>query len=357
MTFKQLLPTDGLTGKRWVRPSVPEDAPAIIELMREAGLEPHVELEHLHWKYWREQPDWPGSRSFVLTNGRELLAHGAVVPGSMHWGAKQARVIHMIDWAARRDAIGAGVILMKHVGSLTDCLLSVGGSQDTLSIVPRIGYRHWGTVAGYVRTLAPFSILRQPSRPSWKRWPRVARSAYWCLAAPRSDLRGWQVRQLESEELDCLSGVLPTERRGVTVFDRTLAALRHALACPIVPVRLFVLEHSGQVGGYFLLSYAPGQARLADAWMVSEDFADWRVLVHAAVREAQRHGEMAELAAWSSDPTIARALQECGFHKRLALPIYLRPSVGEAVPGQTPRMQMLHNDAFYLYFGGNELWA
>ena len=357
MSSVQAASADRVTGNRRVRPSVPEDAPAIIELMRQAGLDPHVEPEHLHWKYWRERPDWPGSRSFVLTNGSDLLAHGAVVPGSIFWGTNRARVIHMIDWAARREAVGAGVILMKHVGGLTDFLLGVGGSNDTLSIMPRIGYQPWGTVTGYVRTLAPLGILRRPSRPAWKRWPRIVRSAFWCLAAPRCDLRGWWARQVGPDELDCLSTVLPAESPGLTVFDRTLAGLRHALACPIVPVELFALERAGRAGGYFLLSYAPGQARLADAWMVTEDPADWRALAYAAVQQARRYGGMAELAVWASDGAWAQALRDCGFCERLSLPIFLRPSVGESVPSTTPRVQMLDNDAYYLHFGRNELWA
>ena len=353
----QAASVDRVTGNRQVRPSVPEDGPAIIELMRQAGLDPHVEPEHLHWKYWRERPDWPGSRSFVLTSGTDLLAHGAVVPGSIRWGANRARVIHMIDWAARREALGAGVILMKHVGGLTDFLLGIGGSQDTLSIMPRIGYQPWGTVTGYVRTLAPLGILRRPVRPGWKRWPRIARSALWRLAAPRSDLRGWRVRQLEPQELDSVGAVLPADRPGLTVFGRTVDALRHALACPIVPVELFVLERNGRAGGYFLLSYAPGQARLVDAWVVSDDPADWRALAHAAVQQAQCRGGAAELAVWASDGAFAQILRESGFHTRLSLPIYLRPSVGESVPSMTPRVHMLDNDAYYLHFGGNELWA
>ena len=336
---------------------MPEDGPAIIELMRQAGLEPHVEPEHLHWKYWRQRPDWPGSRSFVLTSGTDLLAHGAVVPGTLSWGTQRARLIHMIDWAARRDAVGAGVIVLKHIAGLTDFLLGVGGSDDNLRIMPRIGYRARGTVTGYVRTLAPLGLLRRPARPAWKRGPRIVRSALWCWSAPRPALNGWTARQLESGELELLHSVLPIARSGVTVFERSVALLQHALACPIVPVELFVLERDGQIGGYFLLSYAPGQARLADAWMLSEDPADWRALAHAAVQQAQSRGGMAELAVWASDGAFAQSLRAAGFHERLSLPIYLRPSVGESVPSMTPRVQMLENDAYYLHFGGNELWA
>lgn len=342
---------------RWVRPSVPEDAPAIVDLMRQAGLQPHVELEHLQWKYWQERPDWPGTRSYVLTNGRDLLAHGAVVPGTLCWDGQRARVIHMIDWAARRDALGAGVILMKHIGGLADFLLGVGGSNDTLSIMPRIGYVARGEVTGYVRTLAPLGILRRPVRPEWKRGPRIVRSALWCWSAPRTQLNGWSARRMELGELDELRSVLPRERPGLAIFERSPMLLRHMLACPIVPVEAFVLERGGQIGGYFLLSYAPGQARLIDGWMSSADPADWRALTHAAVQASRQHGGMAELVAWASDPYFAQTLRESGFHARLTLPIYLRPSVGETIPREILRVHMIDNDAFYLHFSGNELWA
>lgn len=342
---------------RWVRPSVPEDAPAIIDLMRQAGLQPHVEPEHLQWKFWQERPDWPEPRSYVLTNGRDLLAHGAVLPGTLRWDGQRARVIHMIDWAARRDALGAGVILMKHIGGLTDFLLGVGGSNDTLSIMPRIGYRACGAVTGYVRTLAPLGILRRPVRPAWKRGPRIVRSALWCWSAPGPQLNGWSARPLERGELGKLHSVLPSERPGLAVFERSLALLRHVLACPIVPVEGFALERAGQIGGYFLLSYAPGQARLIDAWMSSDEPADWRALAHAAVQASRQHGGMAELVVWASDPFWAQTLRESGFHARLTLPIYLRPSVGETIPQEALRVHMIDNDAFYLHFGGNELWA
>lgn len=349
--------TRSLAGNRWVRPSVPEDAPAIIALMQEAGLHPHTELAHLHWKYWRERSDWSGSRSFVLTNGRDLLAHGAVVPGTVQWGSHQARMIHMIDWAARRDAIGAGVLLMKHVGRMTDFLLGVGGSKDTLSIMPRIGYRQWGAVRGYVRTLDPRGILQRPTRSRWKRAPRMVRSALWCITAPRRDLGGWVARRIGIEQIDQIAPVLPVQRPGLSVFGRSAALMRHVLACPIVSVELYALERDGRIGGYFLLSYAPGQARLADCWMKSEDPADWRALAHAAVHEAKRHGGMAELTAWASRPEFARVLQACGFHGRLKMPIYVRASGDEAVPQECPRVQMLESDEFYLYIGRNQLWA
>ncbi len=350
-------PDPRVTTQRWVRPSTPEDGPAIVALMKEAGLEPHVKPEHLYWKYWRERADWPGSRSFVLAHGRDIIAHAAVVPGACVWGSTRGRVIHIIDWAARRSEIGVGVALMKHVGQLSDFLLGIGGSVHTLNIMPHIGYQARGIVTGYVRSLSALALLKRPCHPRWKRAPRFARSMLWSLMAPRAKRSDWQARRIGAAEVRDLASALPIERPGIVVFERREALFRHLLACPIVPFELYALEQKRQVRGYFLMSFAPGQARLADCWMASEDPADWRALVHLAVQRAKDKGNLAELVAWSSELRLSQTLAECGFHSRLTLPIYLRSSRRLAVPQEAVRVQMVENDACYLYSGCNELWA
>ena len=340
-----------------MRPSSPEDGPAIVALMKQAGLRPHEDPAHLHWKYWQARPDWSGPRSFVVTDGKEILAHGAACPGTLRWGANRARVIHMIDWAARRDAVGAGVLLMKQVARMTDFLLGIGGSDHTLKIMPLIGYRPCGTVTGYVRTLSPLRILERPRGARWKVAPRMARSLLWSLSTPGANLAGWQARRIGLEEVARIAHVIPDRRLDLALLERSPELLRHLLACPIVPVELYAQEKAGRTLGYFVLSYAPGQARLADLWMASEDPADWRALVHSAVRQARTRGGLAEFVAWSSDPRLSQVLGACGFHARLTLPIYLRASEKGPIPQETLRVQMIDNDAFYLYFGRNELWA
>jgi hypothetical protein len=336
---------------------VPGDAPAIVALMKEAGLQPHVQLEHLQWKYWRERPDWCGPRSYVLTDGQELVAHCAIVPGTLRSEKGEASVVHLIDWAARRSVAGAGILLMMHVARSSDFLLGIGGSRDTLAIMPKLGYQSCGMVTGYVRTLAPLGILKRPVPSSWKLLPRIARSTYWTIAAPRCELAGWEVRRIRTGEVERVCGAFPAPRPGLAVLGRNVEVLRHALLCPIVPVELYALERARKVGGYFLLSYAPGQARLVDCWMNSGDPADWRAVIHGAVQQARHRGGVAELTAWSSDPTLDSVLSECGCHARMTLPLYLRHSRREPISAETVRVQMLDDDAFYLYFGGNALWA
>lgn len=344
-------------GSHWIRPSTPEDGPAIVALMRSAGLQPHGGPDHLHWKYWQERADWPGSRSFVLTDGRDLLAHVAVVPGAFWFGGTRARVVHLVDWAARREAAGAGIRLSRHVSQMSDFALATGGSRDTLRILPLMGYIDCGSISGYVRALSPIGILSTDIPSGWKLVPRMARSLLWSLAAPRGDTAGWRVRRIGIDAIEqiCVPG--PNQVLGKVVFERSPALLRHVLTCPIVPTELYGLEKGGRIEGYFLMSYPPGQARIADMWIASEEPADWRALINAAVNQAGSKGRLAELVVWSSDPSLSQILEDCGFHERLSLPISLRASANTAIPRDIMRVQMLDSDAFYLYFGRNELWA
>lgn len=341
----------------WVRPSTPEDAAAIVELMKSAGLEPHSDPRYLHWKYWQKRADTSEPRSFVMTDGRKLLAHLAVVPGAFLYGDTRVRVTHMIDWAARRDSAGAGIRLAKHVACMSDFVLATGGSHHTRKILPMIGYVECGKISGYARSLSPLGILHRPIPSRWKLLPRMARSFLWSMAAPRADLAGWQLRRIRMDEIERIVLPFPAPTPGKTVFERTPGLLGHMLSCPIVPIELYGLEKAGSIGGYFLLSYAPGQARIADMWIASDDPIDWRALVHAAVTQARNRQGLAELIVWSSDPSLSHILDDCGFHERLGLPLSLRPSQGAVIPRDIIRVQMLDSDAFYLYLGGNELWA
>jgi hypothetical protein len=347
---------NSLPGVRRVRASTPQDAPAIVALMAEAGLRPNVEPQHLHWKYWQPREDWSEARSYVLTDGSNLLAHGAVVPAHCSCEAGRLRIVHMIDWAARRSEPGAGVTLMKYVGGRFDALLGIGGTPATLKIMPLIGYRPCGLVTGYVRPLHPLRLLRAVAQPNWKLLPRMARSALWALTAPRPTGGEWRARLITAGQVRQIISVLPSRRQEFDLLERSEALLRYVLECPIVPMELHALERAGRVRGYFLLAYASAQARLVDSWVLSGEPADWRALIQCAVREASRKGGVAELVTWANDSLLAQSLIECGFRARFTLPVYLRATSPRLVPGML-RLQMLDNDAAYLHEGRSELWA
>jgi hypothetical protein len=358
-TFGQAL--TGISGspsgvQHRLRPSTPADAPAIIKLLSDAGLDATPESRSLQWKYWQDHDERPGPRSYVLTNGSDLLAHAAILQTSCSWGTERLRMAHAIDWAASRRSPGAGVALMKQIGRLTDALFAIGGSAETLQILPLVGFRECGVVTGYVRPLFPLRLQGRPGNVGVKLLPRLVRNTVWALTATDQLPDGWQARELGVGELDRIGSVVPKSRDGVAVLERTQGLFSYVLTCPIVPIRLYALEYSGSVRGYFMLAFCKAQTRLVDCWVDSENSSDWRALIGCAVREAKRDAHAVELATWANDRLLATSLIESGFHPRFTLPIFIR-SGSARMPPDPFRVQMLDNDAAYLNADSGTLWA
>jgi hypothetical protein len=340
-----------------IRPSVPADAPAIVALFAAAGLKPNVEPEALHWKYWQERGDRADPRSYVATRGAQILAHAAVVPGSCAAASRRVTVLHLIDWAAQPNAAGIGVSLMKHVGRLADSLLAVGGSEHTRRILPHIGFRSCGTAEGYARVLHPLHSLSAFDAADWKFPARFARRSLWRLFSPIVAPAGWSIRRVAADEVMALAAVLPHATGELCVFERSEGLFRYMLHCPIVPMELYTLRKQDEVQGYFLLAFAPGQARIVDCWVATDEPAAWQALMQYAALQAWRRRDAAELVAWSSDDIMTGALVAGGFRRRNQQPIFLRSAAEEEIiPGRL-RVQMLENDAGYFHRGFAELWA
>jgi hypothetical protein len=332
--------------------------PAIVALLAQAGQRPNVEPRDMHWKYWEPRPDWPGPRSFVLTRGSAILAHGGIVPGSYFWDSRRVRTLHVIDWVADPREVGAGIALMNYIGQQTEALLAIGGSAHTVQILPKIGFGRAGTATGYARALYPLRLLRNAERRTWRLVARFARSVAWRLAAPAvASGDGWQARSIAADDLERIASVLPGPARGMGVLERSAGLFRYCLACPIVRTQLYSLERAGRVRGYFMLAAAPGQVRIVDCWVDSDEPADWRAMIHRAVEHARRDPQAAEVVIWASDPLLSECLRASGFRARQASPILLRTANGAGVPPALLRVQMLDSDAAYLYAPGRiELW-
>jgi hypothetical protein len=342
---------------RTIRPSTPADAGAIVELLNSTGLRPNVEAQALHWKYWQARAGSPRSRSFVLTDGSQLLAHGANIEGSCTWGNHRLSTVHVIDWAARSGHIGAGTTLMKSIAQQTGALLAIGGSAQTLRILPHIGFRQLGTVTGYVRALYPLRLLRSSGTAFWRRLPRFARGLTWMFAGRKLPGQVWQVRRIAADQLDCLSGVLPAPRRDMAVLERSVESFMYVLSCPITPMHLYVIEKSGQARGYFLLASAPGQVRIADCWMDSDEPGAWLAMVQLALEQGRHDSRAAEIVVWANDPLLSDALKASGFRARYETLIQMRPSDPAVMPDAPLRVQMLDNDLAYLHEDQDAFWT
>jgi hypothetical protein len=340
------------------RPSTPVDGPEIAALLLEAGLFSNMEPAQQIWKYWQERTDWPEARSFVMSRGGEIIAHAGIIPGSYASATGRDRIGHVIDWAARPGFTGAGMSLMKYVARLTGALLAVGGSEQTLKILPHLGFEPRGSVTGYVRTLRPARLLSGSGKFSWRLLPRFARSSLWTWAATLDHGRDWEVRRVSPNEVDLTSKVLPVPVGDTAVLERSEAMFRYMLMCPIAPMELYVIQKTGRVRGYFLLAFARSQARLVDCWVASENPFDWRDLMQCAIREAMLHTHAAELVTWTGDPTLSGCLLRCGFHARNTYIVQSLAGRTSHILAGNVRVQMLDNDAAYLHHPEHgELWA
>jgi hypothetical protein len=343
--------------KRMARSTTAADVAAILELFAAAALCPNSELPALEWKYWQPRVDWAGARSFLLSDDDLPVAHGAIIPNRCAWAAQRMSMIHVIDWAARPGAVGAGVALMKHIGRQAQALLAIGGSAQTQQILPLIGFRDAGVVTGYVRTMHPTRLWRSGRVPSGKLLARFARSVIWTLGARSASGSEWQVRRLDAADVAAVAHVLPVPTRGLAVLERSVEQFRYVLSCPIVPLALYAVERAGRVRGYFLLASAPGQVRIVDCWVDSDERADWRALILCAVAQARTDGQAAEVTIWANDPLLAEALAECGFHARQCVAVRLRAAAGTPMPPLPLRLQMLDSDAAFLHEGLASYWA
>ena len=344
------------------RPTTVADKAEIAELLQESlGLTPDhpmAESSHVHWKYWELHPNWASSRSYVYLRDGEIAAHGAVVPHICLWREHRIRALHVIDWAAKPSSSGSGAALMKQIGKLTDAIFAVGGSEFTRQILPAIGFKECGTsVSQYALPIRPLQRLINPEHKSWRLVPQLMRGVFWALTSPsRHDIE-WSAQRIHPDQLASSPLILPTPALGTTVFERSSAWMSYLLRCPATPMELYSVHHEGRPRGYFVLAFAPAQARIVDCWIDSDDLPEWAAVMQLAVGQAKAHVRVAEVVSMSSDPLVGAALVKCGFHLRHTSPMLLRASSGLERPDVRIRFLMADSDAAFLHNGRNNLWA
>jgi len=338
------------------RATGPADAGAISLLMQQVfGMTPDdavIDAQQMDWKYWRAHPGWEGSRSFVMEREGEVTAHGAVVPLTCVWGDRRLRMVHLIDWAARRNSTGAGIALLKRIGQMVDGIFIAGGSETALKILPALGFREIGKATRFALPLCPLAKLLDDSFGSWRPFARFARNLFWNLfwKMMRSSSRispGWRVRKLSAGEL---AGVQFPARK--TLFERTVPEIAFFLACPAAPAEFYLVERDGAPRGYFVLSMAVNQCRIAEAWIESDD---WRTLYMLAIREAAANRNIFEIATAANNEMEIQALKEVGFKIRGQIPLLLWTPGGSGP--DSIRYQLVDGDAAYLHDGRNAFWT
>jgi len=110
-----------------IRPSTPDDEPAIVALMRDAGLNPDAVEGWLRWKTGGSVLIGPRARpSSSRARARSFPLRDR--PQRMPMEQPSRERFPQIDWAASR-AGRAGVADIEAPRGLADALIGVGGSQ------------------------------------------------------------------------------------------------------------------------------------------------------------------------------------------------------------------------------------
>jgi hypothetical protein len=241
-------------------------------------------------------------------------------------------------------------MLMKHIGARFDSLLAIGGSTDTLRILPHLGFRAVGTLTNFVRVLRPLRFA-SGDKLSWRWAARAARAIVWKVTAPKARAKNATFARLQQNEHYAQALVRSRGTTATTYSDRSADSLVYLTSCPCTELEAFSASAPDGTEGYFVLSVVRGQVRLVD-WAVNADNVraqDW--LLQCAVRRALSRRDATEILTWASDSQFADALRNCGFHARDRSPIQLRPSRGKSLPPGPFRLYMADNDAVFLEHG------
>jgi len=295
------------------------EQPALVQfLVNSFQAEPGLvsfRTEVMDWKYFVPHPDWNDPRCFAVKQGGEIAAHGGVWPVRFKTRNREVNAIHLIDWAASRAAVGAGVLLLRKIAGLADVLLTIGGSRDTRNLLPKLAYKPCGELRHYARVVRPWLHFRTTPQKNWKLPVKFIRNSARSVTGIPPSLQGWQVQRVTT-----FTKVVESRQLGMasdfTSAVRTPAGLDRLLKCPAAKFSGFLARTGEQVRGFFLLATIGHQARIVDIRFTSDGQQTWQALCNLAVRTAAEDPQVCEIAAASSLPVIQAAWLKAGFVHR-----------------------------------------
>lgn len=335
--------------KATFRATTPADAPAIAAFLGrvfEAGPgAPIVDPRMMTWKYWQERPGWQGSRSYVLERGGSITAHGAAWPSKILAGAG-IPCFFLIDWAASPEFPGAGVSLMKHMAELTPVSFLYGGSEAALKVYFAMGYRPRNEVRTLALPLHPLRQIVTSHRWNWKTPGRLARNFLWSRrkALPA---HGWHAQPVAPGEISGAGVPWPAGNPRTLLLERNPELFEYLSNCPAVRSDFFFAICDSEPAGYFCLTFPPGQARIADAWVASSRVEDWVQMYALAIDLASRGPGLNEVTAAAAGEIPFAALEMCGLHVRAREPVQLFDPKKQVPPDLPLDVQLIDGDAAF----------
>jgi hypothetical protein len=251
----------------------------------------------------------------------------------------------IIDWAAGKLVPGAGLLLYRRCMEVRKCsLLAVGGSNDTLRILPKVPWFVPKTDLEWsARTLKPWSRFSRSSRKIrdvLKFLRDATRSAIASLPAPG----GWTCRPGQAGD------PVFTPAGDFVPILRTRDWIDYLSASPGANCKLWILEHEGEAAGHALIANLGGSARVADFALGGTSTRETTLRAFSAVvRALQREKNVVEIVAASSLRHEIAAFQACGLRNRRKSTVLLADPRKTFPSNTTIEIKPMMADSFYLY--------
>ena len=300
----------------------------------------------LRWKYFSPHPQWEGTRSYAVKHGDQLVAHGGVWPLFLRTHDRNVNAIHLVDWAARRGAPGAGILLVRKFAQMTDILLTMGGSSDTRAILPKLGYRHVNNLRYYARVVRPWRQFRTTPKHNWKAPLRLVRNTLWSFQSHRAP-EAWKAVRVSKFE-DSQQNLLGNSCDKALRSWRTPSGLNYMLSCPAAEFSGFLILEDQKQRGYFILAKLGGQARIVEIRLDTEDRHSWLTAAQLASHVAAQDPTACEIVAATSEAHVATAFEQSGFRLRRSDPIYCYDPKKVLADASPLGLSMLDGDACFL---------
>ena len=285
---------------------------------------PFVRPDILTWKYDQPRLDFSGPRSYVWKDGSsEIAAHACLCPVTYSLPAGDVRASYLIDWAAARSSPGAGVSLLRTMAKNFDVLLAVGGSPETLEILPKLGYRRAAELQFFARVVQPWRQFRTDPFPrGWKAPARLMRNTLWSRAGLPPIPPDWSAHPAASFDMSCQPLFEARVHSPFPSTRRTPGLMNYLIACPAAAYSAALVRYKGELRGWFVVTRASGQARIADVWLDSHLVDDWAAAFSLALRTAMEDPETCEVVTAASIPMAVEAAAAAGFRPHHSEPIF-----------------------------------
>jgi len=335
------------------RATTPADVGAIASFLgrifEARGGEPILDPAMMQWKYWRERPGWQGSRSFVLERGGSIVAHGAAWPAKI-LSSEEIPCFFLIDWAASPDFPGAGVSIMKHMAKRVPVNFVYGGSEIARKMRFAMGYRPRNDVHTLALPLRPVrQILTSPW--NWKTPARLARNLLWSRSKTVLSSH-WRAQPVDALKIRGSNVPWPIRHSHRLMLERNPELFEYHSDCPVAPGVFSLAMRDGECVGYFCLTFPPGQARIADAWISSSRLEDWIQFYALAVEQACGRPGANEVTGAAANEVALAALEKCGFRIRALDPVQLYDPQKLVPPDLPLDVQLIDGDGAFRNSGG-----